>query len=336
MRSINSLFLLLVLFLFSCKEKEVPNVINVAASDILIINEGNFNLGNASIWLLNQNYELHQNVFEEANARKVGDVLQDAIKYQNSLYLVVNNSGRIEKVNATSFKSDAYNDAFTSPRKICFFDSLRAYVSDLYNDAIYEINPNTLKINKEIACVGWTEDLLKWKEQLYIVNVEREKLLVFEPNLNLFVDSISLPKMPGNMLMDQSNNIWVYCAGETNQKAKLVKLSTHPLQIIHAFDLPAMKEFYPRMAMNVAKDKLFILNSGVYQLNIDALQLGERLIDGKDKSFYGLGINNQNNDILISEIVGFNSPSFIHIYDNKGQIKKANIKSGIITSLFVN
>jgi hypothetical protein len=336
MRKISTVLVLLALFQFGCKEKETPIEVHATPNDILVINEGNFNLGNASISLLDQQYDLKPSIFEHANGRKVGDVLQDVVRHNNSIYIVVNNSGRIEKLNNSSLISEAYNDAFVSPRKICFYDSTRAYVSDLYNDALYEINPTTLKINKEIPCFGWTEDLLIWKEQLFVVNVEREKLLVFNPNTNQFVDSLSLPKMPGNMLMDKHNNIWVYCAGETNQAAKLVKLSPAPLQIITTFELPVLKEFYPRLAMNTAKDELFILNSGVFQLNVAALQLGARLIEGKDKSFYGLGINNQNNDILLSEIVGFNSPSFIHVYDSKGNLKKTNIKSGIITSQFVN
>jgi hypothetical protein len=336
MRKISNLLALLILIQLGCKDKETPVAIATAPNDILVINEGNFNLGNASLALLSQNYEVQPTVFEKANARKVGDVLQDVVKHRASIYLVVNNSGKVERLNASTFVSEAFNDKFVSPRKICFFDSTRAYVTDLYSDVLYEIDPIALKIKKEIPCSGWTEDILSYKEQVFIVNVEREKLLVFDPNLNQFVDSITLPKMPGNMLMDINNALWVYCAGETNQAAKLVKIRTIPLQIITTFELPVLKEYYPRLAMNAAKDELFILNSGVFKLNIESSQLGNRLIEGNNKSFYGLGINNQNNDILISEIVGFNAPSFIHVYDSKGNLKKSNIKSGVITSQFVN
>ena len=138
------------------------------------------------------------------------------------------------------------------------------------------------------------------------------------------------------MLMDKNHHLRVYCTGETNQASKLIQLKTNPLQLVRTFDLDPLKEFYPRLAMNAAKDQLYVLNSGVYQLHIESAETGERLIKGNGKNFYGLGINQLNQDIIISEIIDFNSPALIHIYNRKGEAIKTNIKGGIITSQFVN
>ncbi len=336
MRLLIGLCLVVFIGFESCKEDEKTTIIEATDASILVVNEGNFNLGNASIGMFDQSYALQSNVFEKANGRKIGDVLQDVVRFGDYIYIVVNNSGKIERLNKTTLVSERYNDGFTSPRKICFFDDSRAYVSDLYNDALYEIDPTSLEIKKEIACSGWTEDMIHLNNQVFVVNVERERLLVYSPNLNAFVDSIELPKMPGNMLVDKENNLWVYCAGETNKSAQLLKLSTQPLKLLNTITLNPLKEFYPRLAINADKDELYILNGGVYRLNINSTHLGDPIIIGQGKTFYGLGINKINNDILLSEIVGFNLPSLVHIYDSIGQEKKMNVKSGIITSAFVN
>jgi len=68
----------------------------------LILNEGAFGQGNASISTFNPAArELQNNVFASRNAPRVlGDVLQSAIQHENRLYLVVNNSKKIEVVDS--------------------------------------------------------------------------------------------------------------------------------------------------------------------------------------------------------------------------------------------
>ena len=61
-----------------------------------IVNEGNFNWGNASVTYVDiSTGTAHQHIFQQANSRPLGDVAQSMKVLNNRGYIVVNNSNRI-------------------------------------------------------------------------------------------------------------------------------------------------------------------------------------------------------------------------------------------------
>jgi streptogramin lyase len=250
--------------------------------------------------------------------------------------MVVNNSGKIERLQANDLRSEAVNSGFLSPRKICIWDDTSAFVSELYKDVIYRIDPMSLSIKEEIPCVGWTEGMVKAGNKLWIVNVERRKLLSYSPQFRQFTDSLDLPASPGDILIDKEEKIWIYCGGIAGGNAHLMRINPNDGKVLTDLISNPVKEYVPKMCINQAGDQLYVLHSGVFVVPIEAGSMPlSRLISAGKHAYYGIGINNRNGDILISQIEDFASPSKILVFDQKGLQKALPVSAGMITSGFV-
>ncbi|MDX5320561.1 MAG: YncE family protein, partial [Bacteroidota bacterium] len=125
------------------------------------MNEGNFQWGNASIHRYDPKSKSYddQDLFSRVNQRPLGDVLQSGLVLENEIWMVVNNSGRIEVVNKSDFKLVKSFTDFLSPRYLCEIDPDRMLVSDLYLDSLTLFNRHTGKVLQRIALKGWSEQM---------------------------------------------------------------------------------------------------------------------------------------------------------------------------------
>ena len=135
----NHLFWLLVLaaMLFSCKPDSPvnPSAYSIG-SGVFVLNEGNFQYSNASLSFYDiQADTVCNNLFYKVNNAPLGDVAESMTLVDGKLYIVVNNSNYIYKVDANTMVCDTSNPFkitdFYSPREIHFVAPDKAYVSDL-------------------------------------------------------------------------------------------------------------------------------------------------------------------------------------------------------------
>ncbi len=108
-KSIISLFAIIILF--SCK-KDTEDSIPVAAftaenGGIYISNEGNFQSANATLTYFNpSNKTTIDDPFKQVNNQSLGDICQSMNLINGKLYIVVNNSGKIDVCNPYSLRKN--------------------------------------------------------------------------------------------------------------------------------------------------------------------------------------------------------------------------------------
>ena len=108
-----TLLSILTLTFFSCKKENIDEPIpstsfSADANGIYICNEGNFTFGNATItYTKGTEIETIQNVYKIANDENLGDVGQSMTKINNKIYIVVNNSSKIEVVESSTMKKNS-------------------------------------------------------------------------------------------------------------------------------------------------------------------------------------------------------------------------------------
>ncbi|NCP46592.1 MAG: hypothetical protein GW818_09295, partial [Flavobacteriales bacterium] len=217
----------LLLILFSCKKEEVgPQCKNcienpiIPNSDnkILIINEGNFGFGNASISLYNPTSNiLNNNVFQQANNYPLGDVAQSAVLFENKLYIVVNNSGKIEVVNKDTYTSIATITSLISPRHILPINSSKAYVSNIFSNQIQILNLSNNSISGSITTASnWTEEMLLFNDTAYVCDMKNNNLLLINTTNDQLIDSVKMGVQPNSIVIDKNNKFWILCDGGFN------------------------------------------------------------------------------------------------------------------------
>ena len=145
--------------LTGCMEWEYGPSEDFNASDegLFITNEGNFQYGNATLSYYDPaTNHVENEVFYRANGMKLGDVAQSMTIYDNKGWIVVNNSQVIFAIDLDTFKEIGRIEGLTSPRYIHFVSDDKAYVTQIWDNRIFIVDPRRYCITGYITVPDMT------------------------------------------------------------------------------------------------------------------------------------------------------------------------------------
>lgn len=168
-------YLIPLLFILSCDEESnsVLPTDNFISDYILIVNEGLFNQNNSSITIFNNiNEELLQDVYFNVNMKSLGDNGNNAAIFNDKIYIAVDNSNKIEVIDALSFVSIGRIDFgyLGSPREIAITSDTTGYVTSLYKDQLVKFNPTDLSISEVISIGKLPEGIAALNGKIVVCN----------------------------------------------------------------------------------------------------------------------------------------------------------------------
>ena len=298
-----------VMALSACK-KEVPppepDLPDEKGHSVFVLNEGNFQWGNASLSLISLNNNSIQNdVFSAANNRPLGDVLQSAAFINRELWLVVNNSQRIERIDLATGKSKGAINGVQSPRYIINTGSGKAYVSDLYSGSIHVIDTATYSISNSIQTNGWTEELILLNNRVWVCNTGSNQVYKINPISHQIEDSVAVGIKPRSIRSDKMGRIWVLCEGEIppqESAGSLWCIDASANNVLCQFSFPNSTDHPSKLCVNANGDRLYFLNNGVQRMSISDVALpSTSFIQAGNRIFYGLSIHPQDESIWLSD-----------------------------------
>jgi YVTN family beta-propeller protein len=330
---------LIVLTFWGCNKQpppENPQDNFVAGQSIFILNEGNFQQGNASITHFDLiEREAGQKVFENANKRPVGDVLQSATMIDGDLYLVVNNSGKIEIVDPANMKSKGIINGFVSPRYIVQVSPDKAYVSDLYANEITIVDLKSNQKTGSIKLKGWTEQMLALNDKIWVTNYTSKFLFVIDAVNDKVLDSVEVGIGGQSLVSDKNGKLWVLSRGDTlvGEAGRLTKIDPDNTAIEQSWTFPFSSSPF-RLQINKEKDRLYYLDKSVFSMKIIASQLpASPLISANRRNFYGMAIDQRNNAVYVSDARDFVQNGLSYRYSVQGALLDS-LKTGIIPGDF--
>jgi hypothetical protein len=329
----NLSFSFLLIFFVACgPEPEIITPDISANNSVLVINEGNYTWQNSEISLINtENKHILNNVFAQINNEKLGDVAQSAFVTKKYIYLIVNNSGRIAKLDRETLTKIDELSGFISPRYMVSDGNL-AYISDLYAAKISVINLHDFSLMKTIPAPKSSEALLLLNNELYISNWSGgNAVFVYNLDLEVYTDTIKLAAEPESMVLDKDNHIWVLCSGgflHTDFPA-LFQVSNQSKQILQEFTFSSKDFSTKALRINSARDTLYFLHAAVYRMDIyeQALPSESFISSETGRVFYGLDIDTDNS-IWLSDAGNFVEASEIFHFSPQG-IKLESYLAGV-------
>ncbi len=330
----------IILLLFGCKKEIGPQSVNPdekGSGKLIVINEGNFGFGNASVSIYNPSTgEIANNQYRAANGVGIGDVLQSVNRYQDRLYFVVNNSGKVV-VTDTNLKLITEIPGFNSPRYIEFYGN-KAFVTDLKQKAVYVVNLLNYQITNQIPTQGWTEHIVLYQNRLYVMdrgdylsNSGPNYIYEINPISLIKEDSIQVGTNPNSMILD-NNNLWVLSSGKgTIEKPKLQRMNVLRDSIDFSYTFPSYSDNPSRLCYDDVKDELYFINSSVYKVTNDTSSFNPILFFQKTtENFYGLSVIQ--GIIYATDAKNYNQSGDINIFNNDG-LKINKVTSSIIPQL---
>ena len=314
----------LILALIACdKEKEQsPSItFNAESGGVYISNEGNFQASNSSInYYYPSSGASAGNVFEYVNKRPLGDICQSMNVIDGKIYLVVNNSGKIEVCETLSMKNTATISGLTSPRYIVQAGPAKAYVSDAYagNISIIDLMANT--VSGTIVFPGWSEQMLLKNGNVYVASPESEYLYMIDANTDAIADSILIGKGASALAEDKDGKLWVICWADYLGTYDGSLFRINPISRQSEMHLSFASGVNPsRLCMNPAGDTLYYLNSGVFRMSIyDTSLPSAPFVASNSNNYYALGVDPNRNEVYVSDAIDYIQRGKVIRYDAAG------------------
>lgn len=342
MRIVNLIALLLLLLVAACHKDNPPPEPNPAelGKGIFIVNEGNFNSGNASLTYYETETKKPTNhLFYKQNNAPLGDVAQSISVYGEKAYIVVNNSGIIYVINKKTAKYEGKITDLVSPRHLLFVDDNKAYVSDLSSSKITIINPTELSILGKIETGRTSEEMLKIGDEVFVANWSsynqskiNNQMMVINSLQDVLIDSITVGIEPNSMVVDKNGMLWVLCSGgfANTENPSLWQIDPGQRMLIQKIEFPDIYSSPTALETNRESDLLFYINKAVFRMGISESEIpSEPFIQGFSELPYQLSINQQNNEIYLTDALDYTRNGFVYRFNAEGQILDT-IAAGLI------
>lgn len=346
------LLALVAALLFSCKPEDPVTPVNPKAlnlgSGLFVLNEGNFQFSNASLSFYDIEADtVGNNLFYKVNDAPLGDVAESMALVDGQLYVVVNNTNLIYKVNATTMVCDTTKPFklgdFYSPRELFFVSPEKAYVSDLMGAGLWIINPKDMSHCGFIQTGKTTEKMVSVGNELYVSNwsnyylpgMEKNTIQVIDMNNDVKVTEIQVGKEPNTMAVDKNGHVWVLCEGAVwEADAELPSLwEINPLtktaEKCREFDGTAMV-----LRTNPTGDQLYLfLDNEVRRFDIATLSLSESfcIAAQEEGMFYNMAVEPETGDIYVTDAKNYMMNGTVYRYSSDG-VLLSSFEAGAIPS----
>lgn len=319
---------LFAIALFPACRKDAPQPpfdqpITIGAGGVYILNEGNFQWGNASVsYFDGATGNSTEDLYAPANGSGLGDVLQSMTVHNGRGYLVVNNSGKVVVVDLNTFAATATITGLPSPRHLLPVSNAKAYVTDLQANAIHTVDLNSNSITGSIPCPGWTEQLALAYGKAFVTNQTRRYVYVIDTATDQLVDSIGVSRGGNSIVEDAQGMLWVACTGGSGTAPALYRIDPVALEVETSFPYASSANSPLRLTINGDHTQLYFLNDHVYRMAItDAALPTGPFISANDRNFYGLGVDPNTGTVHVADAIDYTQRGVVYRYGADGALQ---------------
>jgi DNA-binding beta-propeller fold protein YncE len=328
--------LLLVLLAGACKDKGPEPVDIRYENGVLLVNEGNFQSGNASLSFLGRDMDtVVNNVFQLETGRPLGDVAQSITVHGNRVYVVVNNSSKVEVLTLPFLTSACMMPLLQSPRYLQPFGwDGRALVTDLYANAVHIVDMDACAVLSSIPTGGWTEEMVPHVggNRVFVTQTGTDQLLLIDAVYQPVIDSMYVGREPNSLALDRDGKLWVLCGSALGQvQPRLVRVNPDSMTVEASFVFPSTQDNPSKLVINAAGDRLYFINGGIYQMPItDGSLPAQAWIPKGSHNWYGLDIDPQTGHVYATDALDYQHSGFLYRFSPSSATPLASFAVGMI------
>lgn len=342
MKKITILLCSLLLVFAACGPKDpLPQPDVTIGKGVFVINEGTFTYANSSLTFYDPVMDtVANNLFYRVNGSPVGDVGQSLCLLDGKLYIVVNNSNYIYKVDASTIVCDTNQPymvtGFISPRYMLPLAPNKAYVSDLASTKLWIVNPQDMTLAGSVEMGKSTETMAQVGNEVYVTNwsryyiagMENNTVQVVDANNDVKVADIEVGMEPNGIVVDKDGMVWVLCEGdsydyENEVPSTLWKINptTKEATMMVSFELKALN-----LAIDPTGSYLYCIYGGDWTNGGDLRRIDithptefdDFVIPSEGKMFYKIAVNPNNGDIYLSDAKNYTTNGTVYRYTSDG------------------
>ncbi len=311
-----------------------PEDFSCTGSGLFITNEGNFQYGNATLSYYDPATNRVENeVFFRANGMKLGDVAQSMTIYDGKGWIVVNNSHVIFAIDLNTFREVGRIENLTSPRYIHFLSDDKAYVTQLWDNRIFIVNPRKYEITGYITVPGMTmesgstEQMVQYGKYVYCNCWSyQNRIIKIDTETDEVVDQLTVGIQPTSLVMDRFNKMWTITDG--GYEGSPYGYEAPSLYRIDAATFSVEKQFrfqkgdWPsEVQLNGTRDTLYWINNDIWRMDVRADRVPVRpFLEYSDTKYYGLTINPVNGEVYVADAIDYQQQGVVYRYSAAGHL----------------
>lgn len=337
----NFLFISLVLtvILASChKDKQIAPIDKPTAerAGIYILNQGGIGNGNSTLTYYDYTTkQLFPDQFTVANTDKLGDTGNDMGIYGSKMFIIVNESGRIDIVNPKTTKLIKEID-LNQPRSVVFYGS-NAFVTS-YDNTVSVIDTASLTITKTITVGRNPEQMAISNGKLYVANSgglsfgnPDNSVSVIDLNTLTEIKKITVIADPVSMTTDAYNNLYVLSYGNFDDILAGMTVVDTKTDVVKAG--PAVSLGYSIPIYTQGDFVYYATSDNKIAMFNAKTQTGERANFITDSNVtltipFAISGDPQTGEIFVTDVPDYSSDGTLYAFDKTGK-KEYAIKVGI-------
>lgn len=328
---------LMAVALSGCMEWDYGEVIEdfeTTGEGLFVLNEGNFQYSNGTLTYYDPSTgEVQNEVFFRANGYRLGDVVQSMTIYDNKGWIVVNNSKVVFAIDPVTFKEVGRIENLTSPRYIHFISPEKAYVTQIWDNRIFIVNPKTYQITGHITVPnmesesGSTEQMVQYGKYVYCNCWSyQNRIIKIDTETDKVVDEIQVGIQPTSLVMDKYNRLWTVTDGGYEgspygyEAPALYCIDADKFEVVSRFRFK--KGDYPsEVQMNGTRDTIYWINDDIWQMDVLAQRVPVRpFLESRGTIYYGLTVNPRNSEVYIADAIDYQQQGKIYRYSSNGKL----------------
>lgn len=343
------LYLLLFLVVFSCKkpDDDLPNEVVIDSIDsvnklkgIFVLNEGTWQQNNASLSYLDVTENtVTENYFSQKTGRQLGDVGNDLLYVNNTLFILVNASNSIEKLNTKTGESKQlkivnFQNVGRQPRQFFLATNGDLFITS-FDDFVSIVDTASLTLKKIIRVGRDPEGLAVVGNKLFVANSGGLDFPNYESTVSVIdissytsIDTLHVGLNPGSMQLDNYGRLFVNCNGDyakVKPSIHIVNTATHQTEAI--WD-------YSSRGLQVVGDTIFTINSETLTVELFDTQTRSLIKSGlvDVSSFSAISsfkVDPKSKLIFIADGLDYVTRGKVYAYDYSGK-EQFHFDAGVI------
>lgn len=319
---------------------------------VLILNQGGFGNGNASISYVSEDFVTQQNnIFSLVNPTiTLGDTAQDIGFYQDLAFIVLNVSNKIEIVNRYTMAHVAtISSGLDNPRFIAFsngkgFVTNWADGTNTSDDYVAVVNLSTYAVSSTIAVAEGPEKIIENNNKLYVAHAGGfnfgNTISVINAATNSLQTTINVGDVP-NSLKIKDNSLYVICGGKpsyatTETAGSLVKINLSNNSVSNTINFTATT--HPSNLIINGNNMYYTVDDAVFKTSLNATTLPSTpLFTTTSQGVYGVySFAVENDKIYVGDAGDYNSNGKVYIYSEAGILENQYTVGVIPAGFFFN
>lgn len=323
-------------FFVSCSDNDNYNETPLGTYDngALILNQGGFGKGNASVSYLSDDFVTQQNnIFSLVNPTlTLGDTGQDIGLNGDLAFIVLNVSNKIEVVNRYTMAHVAtISSGLDNPRYIAFSNG-KGFVTNwadggsTSDDYVAVLNLSTYAVITNIPVAEGPERIIENNNKLYVAHLggwgSGKIISVINATDNTLLTTINVGDRPNSLEINNSS-LYVICGGNpsytgTETAGSLVKINLANNTVSSTINFPDAT--HPSNLDVVDSAVYYTVGSAIYKSTLAATTLPTTpLFTTTGKGIYSFAVNN--NKIYVGDAGDNNSNGKVFIYSLAGALE---------------